>query len=195
MIAYLKGTLTELEPAHVIVDCGGVGYLAKISLQTYQQLKDKPQAKVFTYLQVREDAQVLYGFSEKAEQKLFELLIAISGVGGNTALMILSSLSPQEFYAAISQEDLVALKRIKGIGAKTAGRIILELKDKIQSAADGGGMQGAEGGYRQKKEEAVLALVTLGLPRAAMEKRVEGILKQQPGLNVPEIIKAALKNP
>lgn len=196
VIAYLNGNLAELEPTHIVIDCGGIGYMVRISLQTYTHLQGKKVAKIFTHFMVREDAQVLYGFTDKQEQQLFEQLIGISGVGGNTALMILSGLSPQELFQAIQQEDAAALKRVKGIGAKTAGRIILELRDRIQfdGGPQGGGLT-KPGSRDQRREEALAALVQLGLPRPEMLRRVDRILKEQEAdLSVEEIIKLALRN-
>ncbi|RMG58659.1 MAG: Holliday junction branch migration protein RuvA [Bacteroidetes bacterium] len=196
MIAYLNGALAELEPTHAIVECGGIGYHVRISLQTYSRLQGQKTAKVFTYFQVREDAQILYGFAERQEQQLFEQLISITGVGGNTALMILSGLSPEELFQAIQQEDTAALKRVKGIGAKTAGRIVLELRDRIQiegavsPSLPSGGMS-----RDQRREEALAALTQLGLGRQDMVRRVDRILKEQGGdLSVEQIIKHALRN-
>jgi len=196
VIAYLNGALAELEPTHAIVECGGIGYHVRISLQTYSRLQGQKTAKVFTYFQVREDAQILYGFAERQEQQLFEQLISITGVGGNTALMILSGLSPEELFQAIQQEDTAALKRVKGIGAKTAGRIVLELRDRIQiegavsPSLPSGGMS-----RDQRREEALAALTQLGLGRQDMVRRVDRILKEQGGdLSVEQIIKHALRN-
>lgn len=198
MIAYIRGSISMLEPTHVVVDCGGVGYLARISLNTYAQIKDKKEVQIFTYFHVREDAQVLFGFVDKKEQNLFELLISISGVGGNTALMILSSISADELFQVIGSEDVNALKQVKGIGAKTAGRIILELKDKLKldemALVSGGG--GNTGNMKAKKQEALIALTNLGLPKAAMEKRLDRIFKDAgPEISIEEVVKLALRNP
>jgi Holliday junction DNA helicase RuvA len=132
MIAHLEGNISEIDPTAVIIDCNGVGYLVKISLYTFSAIQKLPKVKLFTHLQVREDAHVLYGFSEVRERKLFEHLMSVSGVGGNTALMMLSSLSPDELAHAIVTANEKLLQSIKGIGGKTAARIILELKDKIK---------------------------------------------------------------
>jgi len=195
MFAYLRGKVAELEPTHVIVDCSGVGYMVKISLQTYSLLRNQDQVKLHTYFQVREDAQILYGFAEKNELTLFEQLIAINGVGGNTALMILSSLSAEELIYAIQQGDESTLKKIKGIGAKTAGRIVLELRDKLKTDISTQNLPVQSGHPSVKKEEALAALQTLGFPRQAMAKRVDSILKEQEdSISVEEIIKIALRN-
>lgn len=198
MIAYIRGSISMLEPTHVVVDCGGVGYLARISLNTYSQIKDKKEVQIFTYFHVREDAQVLFGFVDKKEQNLFELLISISGVGGNTALMILSSISADELFQVIGSEDVNALKQVKGIGAKTAGRIILELKDKLKldemAQVSGGG--GNTGNVKAKKQEALIALTNLGLPKAAMEKRLDRIFKDaEAEISIEDVVKLALRNP
>ena len=197
MIAYLDGKLAQLDPAFAVIECNGVGYLVKISLNTYTQIKGKEKVKLMTFFQVREDAQVLYGFSNAREKVLFEQLISISGVGGNTAIMILSSISPEELYMAIQSEDTLALKRVKGIGAKTAGRIVLELKDRIKLDGEvvsaGVGQKLAES---SKKQEALTALANLGLPKAQMSKRIDKILAEaKEELSVEMIIKKALKNP
>ena len=198
MIAYLKGSIAQLEPTHVIIECGGIGYLVKISLNTYTQIRDKKEVKLHTHFWVREDAQILFGFSQPKEQQLFELLISISGVGGNTALTILSSISPDDLAQAVNNEDAATLKRVKGIGVKTAGRIILELKDKIQLS--GGSVDGANNlpnqlSHNQKKQEALAALTQLGFARPQMSKRVDRIVQEQgEKVSVEEIIKLALRN-
>lgn len=196
MIAYLQGKIAQVEPTFAIIDCGGIGYLVKISLNTYSLIKDADSTKLFTYFQVREDAQILYGFSKPQEQKLFEQLISISGVGGNTAMMILSSISPEDLLTAIRTENAHALKQVKGIGAKTAGRIILELKDKI--TLDAGSAGGTVGGVvrgTNNKQEALIALTSLGMPKAAMAQRIDRILKEEGNdLSVEQIIKLALRN-
>ncbi|MEL6192717.1 MAG: Holliday junction branch migration protein RuvA [Bacteroidota bacterium] len=198
MIAFIQGNLVEIEPTHALIECHGIGYEVKISLQCYNRIRDKKTLKLHTFFQVREDAQILYGFDDKQEKWLFEKLIGVSGVGGNTALMILSGLSSEELLQAISVEDTLTLKRIKGIGAKTAARIVLELKDKLKDAIESqtptsGAPVNAD---FLKKQEALTALTNLGLPRAAMEKRIGQILKEHGGqIRVEDIIKLALKNP
>ncbi|GAB4405130.1 MAG: Holliday junction branch migration protein RuvA [Bacteroidia bacterium] len=196
MIAYLNGKVAHLEPAHVVIDCGGIGYLVRISLHTYTRIREKETVKLHTHFMVREDAQVLYGFSETKELMLFEQLIGISGVGGNTALLILSSMSPDDLYHAIRNEDSNQLRRVKGIGTKTAGRIILELKDRIKLEGEGGTeMVVQTPGRNQVREEALAALVQLGFARAEMMKRVDRILAEQgEDLTVEQIIKQALRN-
>ena len=198
MIAFIQGNLVEIEPTHALVECHGIGYEVKISLQCYNRIRDKKNQKLHTFFQVREDAQILYGFDDKQEKWLFEKLIGVSGVGGNTALMILSGLSSEELLQAISAEDTLTLKRIKGIGAKTAARIVLVFKDKLKDAIES---QASTTGSPvnadfMKKQEALTALTNLGLPRAAMEKRIGQILKEHGNqIRVEDIIKLALKNP
>lgn len=198
MIAFLKGQVDELEPTHAVIDCAGVGYLAKISLNTYQQLQGKKEVKLHTYLQVREDAQVLFGFSQPAERSLFEHLLSVSGVGGNTALAILSSVSADDLFLAIANEDSQALKRVKGIGAKTAGRIILELKDKLRAddwVGVGPQAQAGPGMDAARKAEATKALLNLGFSQKEVSQRLERIFKQHgQDLSAAEIIKLALRN-
>lgn len=185
MIAHLEGTVSEIDPTAVVLDCNGVGYLVKISLYTYSAIRDKNRVKLFTHLQVREDAQLLYGFAEVRERKLFEHLISVSGVGGNTALMVLSSISPDEVAHAIVTANEKLLQSIKGIGGKTAARIILELKDKIKvdklagdmaRSAQSGAALSAFAGMTQR-EEALRALVNLGFPKAQMEKKLDEIIR------------------
>jgi Holliday junction DNA helicase RuvA len=199
MFAYLKGTITQLEPAFAIVECGGVGYRAMISLNTHDLLEGKKEVKLFTHLQVREDSHTLYGFADLQEQSLFEQLITISGVGANTALTILSSLSAEELFQAISMEDTLTLKRVKGIGAKTAGRIVLELKDKIklEVEAAGAGRSSRKASAGQLKAEAIAALGQLGFAKAEMSKRIDRILKEvdKDDLSVEKLVKMALRNP
>ncbi|MEL7342514.1 MAG: Holliday junction branch migration protein RuvA, partial [Bacteroidota bacterium] len=177
--------------------CQGIGYAVKISLTTYHSIQGKEQVRLWTFFQVREDAQILYGFSKESEQRLFELLISISGVGGNTALTILSSLSPAELLDAIRNEHTHILKAVKGIGAKTAGRIVLELKDKInlEEGDSGSGNVSPSGSVNKTKQDALQALQQLGMPKAVMAKRVDQILKEKGAdTSVEEIIKLALKN-
>lgn len=196
MIAFVQGPLVELEPTHAVVDCSGVGYRVRISLNTYAAIQGKEKIRLLTHFMVREDAQLLYGFVEKQEQHLFELLIGISGVGGNTALMVLSSLSPADLLQAIAQEDVAALKRVKGIGAKTAGRIVLELKDKIQDTDLAGASQTlAPVGKQAQKQEAAAALLSLGFGKADINKRLDKILADAAeDLTVEQLIKRALRN-
>ncbi len=202
MIAHLEGNISEIDPTAVIIDCNGVGYLVKISLYTYSAIQKLSKVKLFTHLQVREDAQVLYGFSEVRERKLFEHLMSVSGVGGNTALMMLSSLSPDELAHAIVTANEKLLQSIKGIGGKTAARIILELKDKIKLDKLAGEMApGAQSGTTlsafagmTQREEALRALVNLGFPKAQMEKRLDEIIRASgEAITVEQLIRLGLK--
>jgi Holliday junction DNA helicase RuvA len=191
MIDHLAGKLDSITPTYAVLDCNGVGYIAHISLHTYTQIKDLPQVKILTHLAIREDAHVLYGFAEEHERELFRLLISVSGVGSATARMILSSLNPVEIERAIASADLVTLKRIKGIGAKSAERIIVDLKDKVGKSGLGGVEFSHTSGGNQ---EAMLALVALGFTKPAVEKILLKV-RQENGsdLKVEEIIKQALK--
>lgn len=199
MIAYLKGKLAYKDPTFVIIDIAGVGYQVKISLQTYSQIKDEELVMLLTYLHIKEDAHTLYGFKEENEKKLFLHLISISGVGPNTALMILSSLSSAELETAILHEDARLIQNVKGVGAKTAQRIILELKDKIKKESFGevGAQIPAFASPNNKiKEEALQALLTLGFQRPVAEKNIATVLKKTgPDISLEELIKASLKNP
>lgn len=195
MIAYLKGKLVQKEPTHVIVDVGGIGYEATISLNTYAEIKDREEIRLSTYLHVREDAQLLFGFSTQAEKAMFLNLISISGVGPNTAMVMLSSLPPNELRAAIIREDAATLQAVKGIGGKTAQRIILELRDKLRKGgADTGSSLGGSPG-NTLRQEALTALVTLGVSRAAAEQNVDAVLRKTGNtLSLEDLVKQALKN-
>ncbi len=192
MIAYVKGPLVVKEPTHIVVDCAGVGYRVKISLNTYTALQPMKEARVWTYLQAKEDGHTLYGFAEERERELFELLITVNGVGGNTALLMLSSLKPAELQSMIAMEDVTSLKKIKGIGQKTAERIVLELKGKILPGSTVAGSIAARATH-PVREEALQALVALGFVRTQVEKRVDELLRSEPTLAVAELIKGALR--
>ncbi len=196
MIAYLSGKLVFKDPTYVIIDVGGVGYQVKISLQTYSKIKDEEQIRLLTFLHIKEDAHTLYGFKDESEKKLFLLLISITGVGPNTGLMILSSLSTEEVEHAILSGDVATIQAVKGIGAKTAQRIILELKDKV--GKQGGGEMSSPLGFLKTsnkiREEALQALITLGFPKAAAEKNIVQVLKKSNGeISLEDLIKASLK--
>lgn len=195
MIEYIKGELAELQPAYAVVDCHGVGYGLSISLNTYSAIQGKQQVKLFVYEAIREDAYVLYGFATAQERKLFVQLISVSGIGGNTARMILSELSPAELCNVISTGNDKMLKTVKGIGLKTAQRIIVELKDKIDMEGIPSGAVSApvEPVNRQVADEAVSALTMLGFAAAASAKTVHALLKADPTLTVESVIKQALK--
>lgn len=196
MIAFLKGRLVHKEPAFVIIDVNGVGYQVNISLATYGQIKNQEDIKLFTHLSVREDAHVLYGFAEESEKKLFQHLISVNGVGPGTAIVMLSYMSAPELKTAIVQENTAALQSIKGIGGKTAQRVIIDLKDKLKregwsetastTPADSSNIL---------RNEALSALLTLGLPKAAAEKSVDAVLKKSGNtITLEDLVKQALKS-
>jgi Holliday junction DNA helicase RuvA len=197
MIDYIKGDLVELTPTQAVIDAMGIGYALNISLQTYSAIQGKSEIKLYVYEQIREDAWVFYGFSTKTERELFLMLITVSGVGGNTARMILSSFSPVELSQIIMAGNEHLLKGIKGIGLKTAQRIIVELKDKLQNSplADDENHIGKTAGNidNEKQEEAVAALTMLGFAPAPSKKVVLKILDQDPQTPVETIVKLALK--
>lgn len=199
MIAYIKGEITEITPATVTLEtAGGVAYLLNISLNTYSAIQGKNQVKLHVYESIREDAWVLFGFATREERELFTQLITVSGIGGNTARMILSALSPAELCEVISTGNDKLLKTVKGIGLKTAQRIIVDLKDKIAltglaGATAGATPVGAATADTAIVEEAVSALTMLGFAVAASHKVVTAILKEEPTATVEEVIKLALK--
>lgn len=192
MIAQIKGRLIEKTPTYVIIDCGGVGYQLNISLNTFSKIGDGELCLLFTHFVVREDAQLLYGFKEKSERELFRLLISVSGVGSSTAMMILSSLSPDETKNAIMMSDVNTLKSVKGIGAKSAERIIVDLKDKIGKVESSDNLSMFSN--NTIKEEALSALVMLGFSKAPADKALTKIISQNPEVTVEELIKKTLKN-
>jgi len=193
MIEYIKGEITELTPAYVVLETAGVGYFINITLPTFSFLGDQTTAKLFVYEAIREDAHVLYGFKNQSERHLFLLLISVSGVGANTARMIMSSYSALEIQEMIASGNVTALNAIKGIGTKTAQRIIVDLKDKITKESGAESLNFASNSVSIQKEEAVSALVMLGFLAAASQKAVDKILKEQPELRVEQVIKMALK--
>jgi Holliday junction DNA helicase RuvA len=193
MIAYLKGKLVHKEPTHVIIDVNGIGYQVMISLNTFSEIKDREDIKLFTYLNIREDAHILFGFSNEQEKGMFLNLTSVNGVGPSTALMVLSSMSPNDLKSAIMREDSAALQAIKGIGGKTAQRLILELKDKVKKEAFDTPVSGGINNTITK--EALTALMTLGISKAAAEKSIEAVLKKSGNsLSLEELVKLALKN-
>ena len=198
MIEYLKGELAELTPAMAVIDCHGVGYAANISLNTYSAIQGQESCKLYIYESIREDAYVLYGFADQQERELFLLLISVSGIGGNTARMILSALTPNELISVISSENANLLKTVKGIGLKTAQRIIVDLKDKIKTdtlvAATAGNGPTADAAINTEvTDEAVAALTMLGFAQGPSQKVVLAILKEEPTAPVEKVIKLALK--
>lgn len=201
MIEFVRGELDELTPTTAVVDCNGVGYLLNISLNTFTAIQGKKDVKLYVYEAIREDAYVLYGFSTKNERELFMLLISVSGVGGSSARLILSGFTPNELCDAITTENDKAFKGIKGIGTKTAQRIIVELKDKIGStdAANGTGDGGATASSdmsaktKEVRDEAISGLTMLGFAPAPTSKAVNDLLKENPDYSVQDVIKKALK--
>lgn len=196
MIDYIKGELTEINPAYAVVEAGGIGYDVQITLTTYTAIQQQKSIKLYIYESIREDAHVLYGFLTPGERQLFLLLISVSGIGANTARMIMSSYSAQEIQDMIATGNVRALNSIKGIGSKTAQRIIVDLKDKIVKlgiAAPGQPAASTAPANNAVRDEAVAALVMLGFPAAASQKTVDKILQEQPDIRVELLIKLALK--
>lgn len=192
MIHHLKGKLTEKNPTHAIIECGGVGYFVNISLHTFSKLEDVENISLFTHLQVKEDSHTLFGFSEKSEREIFRLLLSVSGIGSSTARTMLSSMSPSQIRDAIASGDVASIQSIKGIGAKTAQRVILDLRDKILKVYDIDEV--SVGSNNTNKEEALSALEVLGYARRQAEKVVDKVMIQDSSLSVENIIKLALKN-
>ena len=192
MIHHLTGKLIEKHPTHVVIECAGVGYFVNISLNTFEALQDEEHLRILTYLQVREDAHILFGFYSPAEREIFKLLISVSGIGTSTARTMLSSMTPAQIRDAIAGENVPAIQAVKGIGAKTAQRVILDLKDKILKVYDLDEVSPESG--NTNKEEALSALEVLGFARKGAEKTVDAVLRQDPALSVEGIIKSALKN-
>ena len=192
MIAQIKGRIIDKTPTYVVIDCNGVGYELKISLNTFSQIGDSENCMLYTHFVVREDAQLLYGFKQTGERELFRLLISVSGVGSATAMMILTSLSPNETKQAILSGDANTLKSVKGIGAKSAERIIIDLRDKIGKVDDNTTISSPTN--NTIKEEALSALVMLGFGKNPAEKTLNKILLSGEELTVEELIKRTLKN-
>jgi|SRR5699024_1788075 len=191
MITHLNGKLIEKNPTDIVVECGGVGYFLNISLHTYSQLPADEAIFIYTYLQVREDAQTLFGFMDKTEREVFMKLISVSGIGASTARTMLSSLTPDQVAEAISTENVAEIKSVKGIGAKTAKRVIIDLKDKMTEVEGVNKILTPQG--NTQKEEALSALETLGYKRKQSAKIVRKILSDQPDASAEAIIKLALK--
>ncbi|RZK16294.1 MAG: Holliday junction branch migration protein RuvA [Pedobacter sp.] len=192
MYAYIDGKLTFKNPAFVVVEAGGIGYHINISLNTYSALGDAERCKLYTWLHVKEDAHTLYGFADEGERRLFLHLISVSGIGPNTGRMILSSITPVEIQTAIVQADLPLIQRIKGLGAKTAQRLVLELQDKLKK--EGADSLISMPQHNTVKDEALSALVMLGFAKQTAEKTIDQILKGTEGmLSVEQLIKQALK--
>ena len=193
MIDYIKGQITELTPTEIIIETFGIGYRILISLQTYEGFNGKKDATVYIHHYLREDEELYYGFATKDERELFRLLIGVSGIGASTARMMLSSLTADEIRNAIIAEDINKIKSIKGIGLKSAQRLILELKDKVVKGAGADNNVLFSSTANAATEEAVTALVMLGFTKANVTKAVTAVLKENPGASLEEIIKQSLK--
>ncbi|MFA8299044.1 MAG: Holliday junction branch migration protein RuvA [Hyphomicrobiales bacterium] len=191
MYSYISGKLVEKNPTHVIIDVHGIGYFIHVSLNTYSQLGDKENVKLYTHFVVKEDAHALFGFSSEKEKTLFQHLITVSGVGANTARLILSSLTPEEIYNAIVNEKVKTLQSVKGIGGKTAQRIVLDLKDKMKKE------DFIQSEFNPQtfavREEALAGLLVLGFNKNAVSKTLDKLLKNNGAMTVEELIKEALK--
>ena len=192
MYDYIKGRIEELNPTEAVIECCGIGYLMQISLNTYEKIRDAVDTRLYVYHHVREDEETLYGFFDKEERRIFTLLISVSGIGPNTARMMLSSLTPDEVSAAVASGDVNRIKAVKGIGLKTAQKVIIELKDKI-ARGSGAALDLTSGGTGANTQEACSALIMLGFTKNAVEKAVASIVRKEPGLSLEDIIKKALK--
>ncbi|EDP97427.1 Holliday junction branch migration protein RuvA [Kordia algicida OT-1] len=192
MITHIQGKLVEKNPTDVVIECNGVGYFINISLTTYSQIPNQENIKLFTHLHVREDAQTLYGFFQKAERAVFRLLISVSGIGTSTARTMLSSLTSEQICEAIGSGDVPTIQGVKGIGAKTAQRVIIELKDKVLKLYDLDEVSMSQN--NTNKEETLSALEVLGYTRKQSERVLDKIIKEMPAGSVEQLIKMALKN-
>ena len=192
MITYIKGKLVEKNPTYIIVESGGIGYFIHISLHTFSQISDEESIKLHTHFHVREDTQSLYGFFTKMEREVFRLLITVSGVGTTTARIMLSSMSPKEIQQAIASDNAALLLSVKGIGTKTAQRIIIDLRDKILKTYD---VEEISSGIdNTAKDEALSALDILGFSRKQTQRVIDTILRDNPAMDIENLIKQALKN-
>lgn len=192
MITHLKGRLVEKNPTFVVIECSGVGYFVNISLHTFSKISDSESIQLYTHLQIKEDSHTLYGFAENSEREIFRLLLSVSGIGSSIARTMLSSLTPLQIKNAIASGDVPTIQAVKGIGAKTAQRVILDLKDKVLKIYDIDEV--SPNSNNTNKEEALSALEVLGFVRRQSEKAVEKVLAQDSTLSVEDIIKHALKN-
>lgn len=194
MYAYFEGTITEKNPAYVVVDCHGVGYLLNISLNTFSKIPESGKCKIFAHLIVREDDQLLYGFADEQERGMFRDLISVSGVGAATARVMLSAMSPSDIQQAILMADVNRLKSIKGIGEKSAQRIIIDLKNKMGKESFGSvSLLGVT--HNKLKQEALNALETLGFARNTAEKAIDKTLKEEgETISIEDLVKKVLKN-
>ncbi len=193
MITHIKGKLIEKNPTYAIIECNGVGYFLNISLNTFSAISDAENLLLYTHLNVREDAHTLYGFINKLEREIFKLLISVSGVGPSTARVMLSSMTTEQIQHAIASNDTAAIQSVKGIGAKTAQRVIIDLKDKIlktYSISE----DSLDYNHNTIKNEALSALEVLGYTKRQVEKLIQKIIQETPNITLEEIIKKALKN-
>ena len=192
MFEYINGNIVSLKPSHIILEANSVGYFVNVSLNTYTQLSGKESGKIYIHEVIREDAHLLYGFATESERELFRMLISVNGIGSNTAVMMFSSLSPDEISNAILNENVNLLKSIKGIGVKTAQRVIIDLKDKVGKSPIG--EQIVASTDNTIRIEALSALVMLGFAKKSVEKELDKILTAQPNFSVENVIKLALKS-
>jgi len=191
MITHIRGKLVEKNPTFAIIECNGIGYFLHISLHTYSKIPDSEAIRLYTYLSIKEDAHTLFGFSGKIEREIFKLLISVSGVGTSIARTMLSSMTPEQIQHAIASEDVATIQSVKGIGAKTAQRVIIDLRDKIVKPYQLSEDSVASG--NTIKEEALSALEVLGFSRKQVEKLVQKIIQETPDITLEDIIKNALK--
>ncbi|WP_339838702.1 Holliday junction branch migration protein RuvA [uncultured Maribacter sp.] len=192
MIHHLRGKLVEKNPTHIIIECGGVGYFVNISLNTFSKLPEQENISLFTHLQIKEDSHTLYGFVEKSEREIFRLLLSVSGIGSSIARTMLSSMSPSQVRDAIANGDVPAIQAVKGIGAKTAQLVILDLRDKVLKVYDIDELSLTAN--NTNKDEALSALEVLGFARKQAERVVDKVLSQDSSISVENIIKLSLKN-
>ncbi|MFY7741508.1 MAG: Holliday junction branch migration protein RuvA [Flavobacterium sp.] len=192
MFAHIHGRLVEKTPTDVVIDCNGVGYHLQISLHTFSKLPESESVKLYTYLQIKEDAHTLFGFAEKSEREIFKLLLSVSGIGAGIARTMLSSMEPKSIIQAIATGDVASIQSIKGIGTKTAQRTILDLKEKVLKVYDLDEVSVSSN--NTNKEEALSALEVLGFNKKLAERVVEKVIKEQPNASIETIIKQALKN-
>ncbi len=193
MITYLKGKLIEKSPTNAIIECNGIGYFLNISLNTFSKIPDKENVLLYTHLSIREDAHTLFGFINKLEREIFKLLISVSGVGPSIARTMLSSMTSEQIQQAIATEDIPTIQSVKGIGAKTAQRVIIDLKDKILKTYTIS-EESLDTSYNTIKEEALSALEVLGYSKRQVDKLVNNIMQETPSISLESLIKQALKN-
>ena len=192
MITHIRGKLVEKNPTYAIIECNGVGYFLHISLNTFSKIPDNEAVLLYTHLSIREDAHTLFGFADKTEREIFKLLISVSGVGPSIARTMLSSMTTQQIQQAIGSEDIATIQSVKGIGAKTAQRVVIDLKDKILKTYEL--QEDSINANNTIKEEALSALEVLGFSRKQVDKMVQKILQESPSISLENIIKQALKN-